>query len=206
MIQAETQPEQATARRYTTLWVLLAVFAAPYLFAAIFYFTEDLREELPLANRGTLLSPLVTLPVGTLPTLDGERFDLADHRGRWLLLYVNQGECDRRCETTLYYMRQVRLAMGRERFEIERVAALPAATDTRILGELAQHQPEMFRLGSQTPEVRDWLSALPAAPAEGGRLYILDREGRAALYFDEVEDPKDLLDDLKRLIGGRNRA
>lgn len=198
--QPETRP-----RRYTTLWILIGLFSLPYALAALFWFTEDLRESLPLANHGTLISPLRPLPDVALATRDPQRrFEPAALRGQWLLLYVNTDRCDRVCEHTLYYLRQVRLAMGKQRFDIERAAVLPAATEPRIFGELARHQPAMYVIESS--QAGELVSALGPGADRGGRLYVVDREGRAALYHDEVTDPKALLDDLKRLIGARNRA
>ena len=198
--QTDTRP-----RRYTTLWVLIGLFSLPYALAVLFWFTDDLRESLPLANNGTLISPLRPLPDTALATRDPQRrFEPAALRGQWLLLYVNTDGCDRDCERTLYYLRQVRLAMGKQRFDIERAAVLPAATDERIFGELSRHQPAMYVI--ESPLAGELIRALGPGPDQGGRLYVVDRDGRAALYHDEVTDPKSLLEDLKRLIGGRNRG
>ena len=189
-------------RRYTTLWVMIALFGLPYLLAAIFFYTDELRENLPLANKGELLSPLVALPDVALEDRDGQGFRIDALRGQGVLLYVNRGACDRACEQTLYYMRQVRLALGEERFRIERVALLPRSTDARIQAELDTYQPEMIRLDAGTDAAARFLQPLGPAPARGGRLYLVDPQGRAALYYDEIDQPKDLLSDLKRLIGG----
>lgn len=137
-------------------------------------------------NYGTLLPPQ---PV-KLPQQGGLR-------GKWLLVQFDGGACSERCERKLYFMRQVRKAMGREVGRVERLWVITDEAKTR---------PEVLQAIEGT--VLAPLSSFPDAALfpperEGGRadhLYVVDPLGNLMMRFPREPDPSRVIKDLQRLL------
>jgi hypothetical protein len=89
-----------------------APVAASYL---IYYFWPPTRT----VNYGELIEPR-PLPDPQLALADGTAFRLSRLRGRWVLVSLDSGRCDERCDRKLLYMRQLRLTQGKDMERVER--------------------------------------------------------------------------------------
>ena len=108
-----------------TLWILLAVSVLPFVASFGLYYLAPPDARM---NYGELLATK-PLPVIQGVGLEGKPEQLDRLRGKWVLLQVDSGNCDRRCVTKLYKMRQVRLAQGKH---MERVQRLWLLTDRQL--------------------------------------------------------------------------
>src|SRR5690606_2988847 len=73
-------------------------------------------------NYGVLVDPPRQIPAGlALRQASGE--PLAPHTltNQWLLVAVGPGGCDEACEKHLYWQRQIRESLGREKDRVDRV-------------------------------------------------------------------------------------
>src|SRR5690242_14070447 len=104
-------------RSRRTLWLMFALCAAPIVASYIAY---NFWRPTSHVNYGTLLQPH-PLPDAELRAVDGTAFKLSDLKGEWVLLTTASAECDKRCRENLVYIRQVRLAAGKDSDRIERV-------------------------------------------------------------------------------------
>ncbi|MGH8804746.1 MAG: hypothetical protein ACREXN_08375 [Polaromonas sp.] len=126
---ASTQAPTTAAGRWKMLAVLL-VCAAPVIAS---YFTYYVVRPEGRRNFGELIDPQRPLPAMTAQTLDGQPGELTALKGQWLLLSVAGGACDAGCEKNLYFQRQLREALGKEKERLDRVwlvtdaAAVPDA-------------------------------------------------------------------------------
>jgi len=188
---ADAANPAARRRSRTTLLLIFAVAIAPFVFAWIAYlFWESDRHM----NHGELIAPH-QLPVVPLTLSDGTPFSLAAHRGKWLLIHADSGACTESCRKQLYYMRQVRLALGANRDRVERVWLL---TDDRPpAGEIATLYDgvELVRAAGST-----LVAALPAERDPSDHVYLVDPLGNLMLRFPKDPDPKGMLKDLQRLL------
>jgi hypothetical protein len=170
---------------------VLAVCAAPVVASFVAYYW--LRPS-GHVNYGELLTPQ-PLPAATLTGLDGRPFGFADLKGSWVLVNVDGAACDERCRTKLVYMRQVRLAQGKNSERIERVwlvtdSALPNA------GVLAEQEGlHVARAGASA-----LLRAFPAATTPAAHIYVIDPLGNLMMRFPENADPQRMLKDVARLL------
>lgn len=109
---------------------VLLVCAAPVIAS---YFTYYVVRPEGRRNFGELIDPQRPLPAMTTQTLDGQPGELAALKGQWLLLSVAGGACNAGCEKNLYFQRQLREALGKEKERLDRVwlvtdaAAVPDA-------------------------------------------------------------------------------
>lgn len=138
-------------------------------------------------NYGTLLPPTqVKLPPdGTL-------------KGKWLLVQFDGGACSERCERKLYFMRQVRKAMGREVGRVERLWVITDGVKPR---------PEVLQAieGTVTAPLSSFPDArLFGAAREGGEridhLYVVDPLGNLMMRFPHEPEPSRVIKDLQRLL------
>lgn len=182
--------------RWRMILVLL-VCASPVVASYFMYYV--VRPE-GRRNFGELISPQRPLPPLATQTLDGKTGELTELKNQWLLLSVAGGACDTRCEQNLYFQRQLRESLGREKERLDRVwlvdddipvrpALLPALTAATVLrvppGALAQ-----------------WLE-----PAAGKRLedhlYLVDPLGNLMMRFPadmDAEAGAKAKRDLDRLL------
>jgi hypothetical protein len=137
------------------------------------------------ANYGTLLQPQrVALP------------GAGEVKGKWVLIQFDSGACGADCEKKLYFMRQVRRAMGRE---MQRVTRLWLLTDNV--------QPSARLLEAIEGTVvapRGGIDAANGAfPADGSvtdHIYLVDPLGNLMMRFPRDPDPARVIKDLQRLL------
>jgi hypothetical protein len=178
-------------RKRFTLWVILALCAAPIIASYVAY---HFWRPSGHVNYGELLEPR-PLSDAELVSLGGERFSFSQLKGSWILLTATTSEvCDAACNERLVYMRQVRLAQGKESDRIERVWVIARTTKTEA-ALIAEH-PGLHI-------VRDMQNALvPALPRGGASepIYIVDPLGNLMMRFPADPDPRRILKDMSRLL------
>lgn len=193
---------ESTRRSNAPFWVLLAITGLPFLAAWVVYFNPSLLGDFSTSNRGMLVTPTRPVPELRLETLDGAGFDTASLRGNWTMLAVADSRCDQGCETNLYDMRQIRLAMGDERKRIQRVLLL---TDTDAIDRLSEHlapfEGTVVVTGPAGARARllallDTGDDVPASD----RVFLIDTLGNLMMAYPPVPPAKDVLKDLERLL------
>lgn len=171
--------------------VILALGAAPFAAAWLAYFLWPPQSRV---NYGDLIEarPL-TDPV--LRSIDAKPFRLSQLRGKWILLQLDSGDCGEDCRKKLVYMRQVRLALGKDAERVERVwlltdgTAPDAAQSREFQGTFVAHAA-----GSPV------LAEFPAAKNPSQHIYVVDPLGNLMLRFPADPDPRRMLKDMTRLL------
>jgi len=173
-------------------FAILALCAAPTVAAWLAYFVIQPQSRL---NYGELIEARAISDL-ELRTLDGSPFRLSQLRGRWVLLQIDSGACAEACRKKLVYMRQVRLAQGREAERIERMWLLADAVppDAALLRD-----DEALRV-ARAPG-RPFLAEFPAARNPSDHIYLLDPLGNLMLRFPSDPDAQRMVKDLARLLG-----
>lgn len=171
--------------------LIAALFLGPLIAAGWLYFAgQDLQPE-GRTNHGALLNPIVALPE-TLP----ESPMYAHNKAHWLLVYVDEDDCDASCETALYTLRQSRLMLGREMDRVVRVFLHgPSAPDTVLLAR--EHAGLVVLQDAATAAA---LQTSKPAALEAGGLFLVDPLGNLVMYFPPGIVPGDMVDDIKRLL------
>lgn len=193
---------ETKTRSLAPFWALLAITALPFVAAWIVYFNPSLLGDLRTTNRGELVSPARPLPGLMLETLDGAGFDTGDLKGHWTLLTVADSVCGQDCETNLYHMRQIRLAMGEGRKRVLRILVLnDTAAAAALEDHLAPYRGTVVVTGP--PAAREQLLALldtgDGLPATD-RIFLIDPVGSLMMAYPPGPAAKDVLKDLERLL------
>ena len=190
MRSPDTDARANVQRSSRTLWLILAVCAAPVIASyAAYYFWQPADH----VNYGELLEPR-QLPDTVLERLDGRRFTMRELEGRWVMLAAAPAACDDKCRQRMIYMRQVRLAQGKETERVERVWLLTdsGTPDATLLSE----HPGLIVLR----HVQAVVDALPAPRSPLDHVYVIDPLGNLMMRFPANPDPRKMLKDLSRLL------
>ncbi|MEW6688848.1 MAG: hypothetical protein AB1452_07115 [Pseudomonadota bacterium] len=162
------------------LLLLAAIFLLPAV-ASWVVWRFELAGGTP-GNYGTLIAPR---PVAAPP--------LAALRGRWVLVQLDGGACDARCEAKLYLMRQVRRAQGREMQRLERLWLLTDGVAPRAELLAAIEGTVVAPAGAARGE-------FPAEGSAAEHVYLVDPLGNLMLRFPRDPDPMRVIKDLQRLL------
>ena len=173
-------PGQDASRTISGRWkmiVILLVCAAPVLLSYVTYYV--IRPE-GRRNFGELINPQRPLPSMRTEGLDGKAGELRALKDQWLLISVGNAACEQACQQRLYYQRQIRESLGREKDRLDSVWLIndAATVDARIRPGLVS--TTVLRVPADA--VAQWLQ-----PAAGQRLedhiYLVDPLGNWMMRF-----------------------
>ena len=182
--------ETSRPRRLMTLWILLAVCVMPFVASFGLYHLAPPDTRM---NYGELLTT-TPLPVVQGKGLDGKADQLDRLRGKWVLLQVDSGECDRRCVTKLYKMRQVRQTQNKN---IERIERAWLVSDDKPI------DPNLLKFYEGTMVLRVGAPAISHFPATTNvreHIWLIDPLGNLVLRYPPDADPTGMKNDLTRLL------
>ncbi len=184
-------PADPVKRGRIKMLALAAFFALPVVASYAVYFL-DLAPG-TTANYGTLLSH----PLGdtTLQGVDGKPVRTADLRGKWVLVQFDSGECGEYCERKLYFMRQVRKALGKDMSRVERLWLLTDAQAPKPPLAAAIEGTRLARTAGSTIAAE-----FPAERSAADHIYLVDPHGNLMMRFPRDPDPSRMLKDLQRLM------
>jgi len=171
--------------------VILAFCAAPTVAAWLAYFVWPPHSR---TNYGKLVEPRA-LSDPELRRPDGTSFHLSQLRGKWVLLQVDSAACGDGCRKKLAYMRQARLALGKDADRVERVWLVDddAAPDPAVLRE---HDGLTVVRAPRTTLLVD----LQAPENPEAYIFLVDPRGNLMLRFPGDPDGRRMLRDLSRLL------
>mgnify|MGYP001004431180 CR=1 FL=1 len=176
------------------LAALLALFIVPTLASfVVFYFLPPQKSN----NYGTLIAPVVALPIERFARIDGVAGDTGDVlKGKWLLVTRTRGACEEACKQRLLAMKQARLILGRDQ---DRVVRVVLAEDGRAPdADTLQAFAGTVWIDAKSSEWKDKLPAGTAASEE--RIYGVDPLNNAFIYYGASPDIKGMAKDLRQVL------
>ena len=180
------------------------MFFAPLALSFYLYYGKSWHPG-GSVNAGELIDPArpvpaLTLPLAAPPSGSGAaQTDPSFLKGKWTLLYVQQGRCDDECLKHLYETRQVRLALDREMQRVQRVFI--GDNDCCDLKELLAAHPDLIAIRA-SPADEALLALLPerAGALNAHRVYLIDPLGNLMMFYAADAKAKGMLEDMKRLL------
>lgn len=188
-----TEPSGAprATRSLWPLWLIIAIGVMPF---ALSYLAYYLWRPDAKVNYGELLPPRL-LADTPLQRVDSAPFRLAELRGKWILVMVDSGDCGEHCRQKLYFMRQLRLAQGREQDRVERLW---------LIADEVTPDPQLLAFFPGTLAVKaarsDFIAQLPGTPEPAANIFVVDPFGNLMLRYPRDPDPRLMLKDLSRLL------
>nr|WP_233204778.1 hypothetical protein [Limnohabitans sp. 15K] len=177
--------------------VMLLICASPVIAS---YFTYYVLRPEGRRNYGELIQPQKDIPQLTVKNLQGESVPLVSLKGQWLLVNVSSGACTERCQQNLYFQRQLREILGRDKDRLDRVWLV---TDDLPVPETllpALNMAHVLRMDAK--DVQSWIS--PAKDQQlQDHLYVIDPMGNFMMRFPanmDVASASKAKRDLERLL------
>ncbi len=122
--------------------------------------------------------------------------DWLPHTGQWRLVYALNGDCDRRCESALFQLNQIPVAVGRERDRVASILLTPPSAGVT--------QGDNVTLQEMDAVQQQDIAALPYADAA---IYLVDPLNNLILAYPvpeeetaQITQSKGLLSDLRKLM------
>jgi cytochrome oxidase Cu insertion factor (SCO1/SenC/PrrC family) len=193
---AHADAQRTRVGRWKMLAMLL-ICASPVIAS---YFTYYVVRPDGRRNYGELIEPQKDMPQATAKNLQGESVTLSSLQGQWLLVNVSSGACAERCQQNLYFQRQLREILGRDKDRLDRVWLI--TDDAPVADTLlpALNMAHVLRLDKAI--VQSWIS-----PATGqdlqDHLYVVDPMGNFMMRFPanmDVASASKAKRDLERLL------
>jgi hypothetical protein len=174
--QRSIRAPSTKAGRWKMLAVLL-VCASPVVAS---YFTYYVVRPEGRRNFGELIDPQRPLPTLATQTLNGQNGKLTDLKNQWLLISVASGTCDAHCEKNLYFQRQLRESLGKEKDRMDWVWLVNDEAPVAAALQPALGSATVLRVPPAA--LAQWLQ-----PAAGQRLqdhiYLVDPMGNWMMRF-----------------------
>lgn len=198
------QPQEAAladarrtrAGRWKMLLVLL-VCAAPVVAS---YFMYYVARPQPRTSYGELIDPQRPVPSLTGTDLQGRKVSLPTLEGQWLLVSVAGGACTASCEQNLYFQRQLRESLGKDKDRLDWVWLV--SDDAPVRPELLPALQQATVLRVDGAQLAQWLS--PAAGHQlADHLYVVDPLGHWMMRFPPTRSTREAAQvrkDLERLM------
>ena len=186
--------------------VLLALlFLMPVLVSYLMHLSaEHGWRPAGTTNKGSLIQPPLplTLPAG-LVSATGEPVSQDFLGGKWTLVYIDDAACGEKCRNRLYQMRQVRLAQGENLRRVQRLFLVTGASDSTDLSTILADYPDMaaVRLSpGQAGAIAPVFSVEGISMQGADNIYLVDPLGNLMMYYRPDVDPRDIVQDLQRLL------
>jgi hypothetical protein len=155
-------------------------------------------------NYGELITPQRMLPAVSAISSDGSANLLTSLKDQWLLISVSGGACESVCQKNLYFQRQLRESLGREKDRLDWLVLFN--DDTPVPPALAPALKDANVLRVPARELAQWLEAEPGQ-ALTAHLYLVDPLGHWMMRFPANMDAAGAAkakQDLERLLRASN--
>ena len=156
---------------------VLLVCASPVIAS---YFTYYVIRPEGRRNYGELINPQRPMPAISTTDLAGKPGQLLALKNQWLLVSLASGACDAACQQRLYFQRQLRESLGKEKVRVDWVWLVTDAApiDARLTPALTE--ATVRRVAPD--DLAKWL---PGASGQrlDEHLYVVDPLGNLMLRF-----------------------
>jgi len=184
------------SRQQITLLGIFTLFLGPVILVMLMRTAWWQYQPDGLKNLGYLVQPPVRL------TLD----PVQDMGRKWVVLYILDPSCDKKCIEHITTLRQIHRAAGRNSNQLAVVLLSRSRPDVALQSRLESIYPEFTFVVDSTGTALTTLGTINAelakntADSNSLHTYILDPMLNVILAYGVSADPNDIHKDLKRLL------
>jgi len=180
-------------RSNTTLWLLLASFLVPAILAYGYYFFGDRPS---VASNGQLIIPVVDIETLKLKDPLGEGITREDLTPKWRMYYFAGANCDSECKSSLYNMRQVNLALGKNADRVEHAIVHLFTPQNEFMKYIEAEHPKVIRVYSSSENTLELMKDSNSTSF----IYLVDPQGNIMMKFPDTVNAKLILKDINKLL------
>jgi hypothetical protein len=173
-------PQHESARSRAGRWKMIAVLlvcASPVIAS---YFTYYVVRPEGRRNYGELITPQRPLPAMATVDLNGQAGELTALKNQWLLVNVASAGCDAACQQRLYFQRQLRESLGKQKGRLDRVWLVTDTAPVDVQLQPALQEATVLRVA--LPALLQWLPPAGSQRPED-HLYVVDPIGNLMMRF-----------------------
>ena len=178
------------------LITIALMFFVPILLAWFLNFYSDFKKDAQGVQHGELIAPPV--PLGDLKATSIGNSKISDIEKKWTLIFLVSDQCDRVCEDKLYQLRQIRLATGKDREQVERLLVADREIDW------SSYEVEFLNqkvIDNRSPSYTSLLNSLQSTKNfDADSIYLVDAYGSLIMRYAYKTQPKGIIKDIERLI------
>lgn len=183
------------------LWLILLIPIAGLLIFTFMYFS-GVGVPQATTNNGSLIQPPRSIETVAIIDVDNNEFVYNNNSHKWTILIPAVGGCNKSCESTLYFTRQMHTALGKQmnglrRFYLTDEKTIAPTTAALVLAEY----PKLERFFTSAEQMELLLGRVDGVDYRDGKTYFLvDPMGFIMMSYTDQHGLKDLLSDLKFLL------
>lgn len=183
--------EEVKKKNRLNFILLLLLMCSPVIISTALYVSEYRPGSI---NYGELLE-VKKLSGSGVNQLNNHIFRARDTHGKWALVTIDSGDCDKACQLKLYLMRQVRLIQNTEKHRVERIWFID---DNASVGDdlLEEYEGTLF-INAEGSELLDQIGH---DDVRRKHIYLIDPMGNLMMRFPEEVEPRKMSEDIKRLL------
>ena len=178
------------------LLAIVAVFVLPFVGSWLAFYVFEIKPG--SRNYGDLVVPARPLQLVELQTT--KKHSLSEEFWeKWTFVVIDDGQCKQLCQDNLYYLRQLRIALGRD---VDRVQNVLLSTSV-FAGEVEhflQDYPDLSAVESAPLELVGQFHSVDKHTENPPYLYLVDPLGNLMMTYPGNNDPSSILSDMRRLL------
>ena len=195
--EAELKARAERNRNPYTLWFVVISFLAPVVLAYAMFFFGNVSS---FSNKGELLNPVIDVDSLQLTDDNGnvmQREDITRHK--WHMIYFVGSDCDQSCNNTLYDMRQINKAVGKNAYRLRHLLVHMAPADAPFQKLISSEYPAAVHANAKRATIESALKAVKPQ-LDTNEIYLMDPLGNIMMRFTPDQPPKDIIHDLNKLF------
>jgi cytochrome oxidase Cu insertion factor (SCO1/SenC/PrrC family) len=194
---------KAKVRNNAVLASLILTFTIPLLLAGLlFWYGLPLNGK--TTNYGQLIQPTISLSQLAPTDTSDNPLPNKDILGKWVLLTLSPSVCDKACEKSLYEIRQICKATGKEQTRLRQVVLSLKGhkVDTHLENLLNKEYPLTKQWVIDSAKFRELTGISENQPlnATQGAIYFIDPMGNTMMRYSPTANPSGIFKDLSKLL------
>ncbi len=181
-------------------WLIVAVGALPMVAAWYFYSHPDLLTK--RGNQGNLITPPIPVNYDVFKpsSLQGVS-PLKQIKGRWVMIHVIPGDCDRACKENIANTRKLLLLFSKDLFRVKRLAVWSRDVDlSKQIKQMLAKDETLYLAQVPSSFLKQLEKEVIHTPLRGDQLILMDPLGNLMMWYDSGFDPYGVYRDMRRLL------
>ena len=178
------------------LIAIASMFFLPILLSWYLNFFTDFKRGAEGIQHGILINPPIQL--GTLYGFAIGQKDMQELQKKWTLVFFTENDCDKTCQEKLYKLRQIRLAIGKDREKVERLLVVNKSLDWSNFEEDYLDQ-KIIDVNSDSYQTLNQVFSEYQGYSKNA-IYLVDAYGSLIMKYPKDTEPKGIIKDIERLI------
>lgn len=179
--------------------MMALVFLAPILISWWLYANLDKWQQ-GGRNNGVLVEPARLLKDVDLVKNDGGKFKFSELQGKWLIVQIENADCNETCESNLLKTRQGRLSQGGNIGRVQRILIIKGDIKSKRLAKVLEEHREVIVVQADDKAINQFLLNDKEMPETLHRVYMVDPNGYYMMSYEKEFPAIHLIKDLQHLL------